>query len=274
MTAAVYPDPASRRLITASTMLGSFIVTLDTTIANVALPHIQGSVSASQEEISWVLTSYIVASAICTPLVGWFAERFGRKQVMVVSSLAFTIMSVLCGVSQTLGELVAFRLLQGVAGAALVPLTQSILLDINPPEKHSSAMSMWGLASIMGPIIGPTVGGWLTDNFSWRWVFYINLPLGLAATAGLILSMPKRKRADQVAPFDLFGFGTMGMAIGCLQLMLDRGQTKDWFSSIEICIETAGVVLFTYLSIVHMLTARRPFIEPGLFGDRNFSIGT
>lgn len=262
-------DPGTRRLITISVLAATLMTSLDTTIANVALPHIQGSVSASQEQITWVLTSYIVASAIMTPLTGWLAGRFGRRRLMVLSILGFTIASGLCGIASNLGEIVGFRLLQGICGAALVPMSQTVLLDINPPERHGQAMAVWTMGAILGPILGPVLGGWLTDNLTWRWVFYINLPVGALAFAGLSLFLSESK-INQTARLDLFGFATLGLAIGSLQLMLDRGQQLDWFSSTEICAEAASTAFFFYLFVVQTLTVRRPFIDLGLFADRNF----
>jgi DHA2 family multidrug resistance protein len=268
-----YPEPGVRRFITASVMAATVMNSLDSTIANVALPHIQGSVAASADEITWVLTSYIVAAAIFTPLTGWLAARVGRKKLMLYSIVGFTVASGLCGLASNLGEIVGFRLLQGVFGAALVPMSQAILLDINPPERHGSAMSIWSMGAILGPIIGPALGGWLTDNLTWRWVFFINLPIGLLAFLGLTFFLSETKSTARVK-LDLFGFMMLAMAIGSLQLMLDRGQTKDWFSSLEICIEGACVLFFGYLFVVHTLTARKPFIDLGLFADRNFLIGS
>jgi DHA2 family multidrug resistance protein len=268
-----YPEPGVRRFITASVMAATVMNSLDSTIANVALPHIQGSVAASADEITWVLTSYIVAAAIFTPLTGWLAGRFGRKKLMLWSIVGFTAASGLCGLASNLGEIVGFRLLQGVFGAALVPMSQAILLDINPPERHGSAMSIWSMGAILGPIIGPALGGWLTDNLTWRWVFFINLPIGALAFLGLTVFLSETKSAARVK-LDLFGFMMLALAIGSLQLMLDRGQTKDWFSSLEICIEGACVLFFGYLFVVHTLTARRPFIDLALFADRNFLIGS
>jgi len=170
-----------RGFITLSVMLATIMQALDTTIANVALPHMQGSMSATQDQISWVLTSYIVAAAIFMPLTGFLTARFGRKRIFIWSVVGFTVASMLCGAAQDLTQLVVFRLLQGVFGAFLVPLSQAVMLDINPKEKHGSAMAMWGMGVMIGPILGPMLGGWLTEHYSWRWVFYINLPLGLLA---------------------------------------------------------------------------------------------
>src|SRR3569623_2242313 len=200
-----YPDPMTLRFITLSVMAATIMNALDSTIANVALPHIQGSVSASQEEITWVLTSYIVSAAIFTPLTGRVAGRFGRKWLMLVSVVGFTLASGLCGLATGLTELVLFRILQGVFGAALVPMSQAILLDINPPERHGPAMAIWGMGAVLGPIIGPALGGWLTDNFSWRWVFYINLPVGVLAALGIWTFLHEEESGHKV-PFDIMGF--------------------------------------------------------------------
>jgi DHA2 family multidrug resistance protein len=268
-----YPEKRIRRLITASVMAATVMNSLDTTIANVALPHIQGSLSASADEISWVLTSYIVAAAIFTPLAGWLAGRIGRKRLMLGSVLGFVIASILCGAAQSFVQLVGFRLLQGMFGAALVPMSQAILLDINPPENHGSAMSIWSMGAVLGPIIGPSLGGWLTDNMNWRWVFFINVPIGLAALAGLYFFFSDERRSAG-GRFDFLGFGTLGLAIGSLQLMLDRGQTRDWFSATEICVEAGLCVLFFYMFIVHTVTAKNPFVSPALFKDRNFILSS
>jgi DHA2 family multidrug resistance protein len=262
-------DATNRGLITLSIMLATIMSSLDTTIANVALPHIQGSVSASQDQITWVLTSYIVAAAIMTPLTGWLAGRLGRKLVFMVSVAGFTAASVACGLADSLIQIVLFRLLQGVFGAALIPLSQAVLLDINPPEKHGQAMAMWGAAAILGPIMGPALGGWLTDNLSWRWVFFINLPVGIGAFTGIFLFIREHRLAEQ-RPFDFFGFATLAVAIGAFQLFLDRGQTQDWFGSVEVQIECATACLSLFLFIVQMTTAKRPFVDASLFTDGNF----
>ncbi len=273
MTEHAYPDAITRRFITGSVMAATVMNSLDATIANVALPHMRGSVSASPDQITWVLTSYIVAAAIMTPLTGWLAGRIGRKRLMQISIIGFTIASGLCGIATGLSELVGFRLLQGMFGAALVPMSQAILLDINPPERHGPAMAIWGMGAILGPIIGPTLGGWLTDHLTWRWVFYINLPVGVLAFAGLTLFLSESRDAERVR-LDFLGFALLALAIGSLQMMLDRGQQQDWFSSPEIKIECALAVLFAYMFVVHTLTAKRPFVDLALFRDRNFLFGS
>jgi DHA2 family multidrug resistance protein len=263
---------SNRRLITISVILASFLTALDQTIANVALPHIGGELSATREQISWVLTSYIVGAAIMIPLSGWLADRYGRKKILIVSVIAFTVSSALCGIAQSLGQIVLFRLLQGLAGAALVPQSQAVLLDINPPEHHGRAMAAWVMAVVFGPAVGPVLGGWLTDDYSWRWVFFINVPFGIFATLGLLNSM--RDSKTQRSRFDFFGFAMLSLAIGALQIMLDRGQLLDWFSSTEICVEAALAAAAFYLFMTHTFTSRAPFVSPGMFRDRNFAIGS
>ncbi|MBA2932612.1 DHA2 family efflux MFS transporter permease subunit [Sphingomonas sp. CGMCC 1.13654] len=268
----IIPSAGARRAITVSVMLAAMMNSLDTTIANVALPHIQGSVAASADEISWVLTSYIVAAAIVTPLTGWLADRLGRKTVLVWSIIGFTAASGLCGLATNLQEIVLFRLLQGVFGASLQPMSQATMLDMAPPGEQAQAMGLWSMAALLGPILGPTVGGWLTESFTWRWVFFINLPFGIIAALGVSAFMTSQPQAEP-RPFDLFGFGMLGLAVACLQLLLDRGQTQDWFSSTEICIYAGGILFFGYLFVVHILTAERPFLDVALFENRNYILG-
>jgi len=265
---------ANRGAITASIMLATFMQGVDTTIANVALPHMQGSLSASYDQIAWVVTSYIVAAAIMTPLTGWLAGRFGIKYVFLISVAGFTLASALCGAATSLAQLVIFRLLQGVCGAALVPLSQAVLLQINPPHRHAHAMSVWGMGVILGPIIGPALGGWLTDDYSWRWVFYINLPVGVLASIGILIFIHETRHAQREA-FDFFGFATLSVAIGALQMLLDRGELKDWFGSTEIWIEATIAGLCLYLFIVHTATATdRSFLNRDLLKDTNCVVGT
>lgn len=266
------PGDTRRSLVTLSVMLATVMQALDTTIANVALPHMQGTLGATQDQISWVLTSYIVATAICTPLVGFMAARLGRKRVFMWSVVGFTLSSMLCGAAQNLEQIVLFRLLQGVCGASLVPLSQAVLLDTYPRERHGSAMALWGVGVMVGPILGPSLGGLLTEFYSWRWVFYINLPFGLLAWFGLA-AFVQETPADKTRKFDLLGFAMLSLAIGSLQMMLDRGESLDWLSSREILLEGGLATLCFYLFIAHILTAEHPFIEPGLFKDRNFSVG-
>jgi len=261
-----------RLLITFSVMLATIMQALDTTIANVALPHMQGAMGATQDQTSWVLTSYIVAAAIAMPLTGFVAARIGRKRLFTWSVVGFTVASMLCGAAQSLDQIVIFRLLQGIFGASLVPLSQSVMLDAWPKEKHGSAMAMWGMGVMVGPILGPALGGWLTEYYSWRWVFYINIPFGGLAWLG-ISAFVSETAIDAKRKFDLLGFFLLSVAIGSLQLFLDRGQSKEWFASGEIIIEAVLAALALYLFITHIFTVKKPFIEPGIFRDKNFVVG-
>jgi DHA2 family multidrug resistance protein len=266
--------PLNRPMITLSIMLATIMQTLDSTIANVALPHMQGTLSASQDQIAWVLTAYIVASAIATPLTGWLCDRFGQKNIFLASITGFTIASALCGMSNTLAEIVAARLLQGVFGAALVPLAQVVLMQINPREKQGSAMAVWGMGVMVGPILGPTLGGWLTDSYNWRWVFFINVPIGIVTFYGMwryIRPDPGGKHAR----FDVFGFATLSIALGAFQLLLDRGQQNDWFSSTETWIEAIVAVIATTYFVAHtvMTPARLSFLDYRLLKNRNYVTG-
>jgi len=273
MATAITDNQQKNRLfITLSVMLCTIMQALDTTIANVALPHMQGAMGATQDQISWVLTSYIVASAICMPLTGFASSRLGRKRIFMWSVVGFTVASILCGAAQSLNQIIAFRLLQGIFGASLIPLSQSVLLDTYPPEKHGSAMAMWGVGVMVGPILGPSLGGILTEYYNWRWVFYINIPFGILAWLGLATFVSETK-IDNKRRFDFFGFILLSLAIGCLQMLLDRGQSQNWFSSTEILLETFVFALSFYMFIVHMLTHDRPFINPKIFQDRNFNLG-
>jgi MFS transporter, DHA2 family, multidrug resistance protein len=268
-------DPAvlrRRRLITVVVMMATIMHALDGTIANVALPSIQGSLSATQEQVSWVVTSYIVASAIMTPFAGFSATRFGLRRTLVTCVIGFTAVSMLCGAAQSLDQLVLFRALQGGFGAALVPVSQAIMMDTFPREEQGKAMAMWGVGTMIGPIVGPSLGGWLTDEFSWRWVFYVNLPVGLLCAFG-VLVLVRDSLHDRPRPFDMLGFILLAVAIGTFQLMLDRGQQLDWFDSIEIVGEAlvAGVAFTMFL--IHMLTDRQPFLSRDLFRDRNLTVG-
>jgi DHA2 family multidrug resistance protein len=245
---------------------------LDTTIANVALPYIQGSVAASQDQIAWVLTSYIVAAAIMTPPTGYLAGRFGLKRLFLVSIVGFTTASVLCGLAQSLVQIVLFRILQGLFGAALVPLSQTVLMNINPKEKQGSAIALWGVAVMAGPVLGPVLGGWLTQTYSWRFVFYINVPIGVLAFLGMSTFLSETTR-NATSKLDWFGFATLSVAIAAMQVLLDRGEELDWFGSSEIVVEAIIAVSACYLFLVHTFTSKEPFVRPSLFRDRNFTAG-
>ena len=220
----------------------------------------------------WVLTSYIVAAAIMTPPTGFLAGKFGIKRLFLVSIGGFTLASMLCGMAQSLDQIVLFRVMQGAFGAALVPLSQSLLFGIYPRERQGFAMALFGVGVMIGPVLGPVLGGWLTENYSWRYVFYINLPIGILDFVGILLFLPETPR-DPVGKLDWFGFGTLSITLGALQIMLDRGQQKDWFSSGEIVIEAIVAASAFYLFIVHTFTAEQPFVRPSLFRDRNFTAG-
>ena len=239
-----------------------------------ALPHIQGSLSASQDQISWVLTSYIVAAAIMMPLTGWLAGRFGIKYVFLLSVAGFTLASALWGSATNLTQLVIYRTLQGVCGAGLIPLSQATLLQINPIERHGQAMAVFGIGTILGPICGPVLGGWLTYDHNWRWVFYINLPVGIIAFLGAMIFMRETRHAHR-EPFDFIGFASLSLAICALQMLLDRGELKDWFGSTEIWIEAAISGVAFYLFIVHTVTTiDRSFLNRDLLKNLNFTVGT
>jgi MFS family permease len=268
-------EAAHRGMITVSIMLATVIQAIDGTIANVALPHMQGNLSASQDQITWVLTSYIVAAGIATPLTGWLTDRFGLKQVFLVSIAGFTGASVLCGVAGSLAQIVLARVLQGFLGAALVPLSQAVLLDINPRERHGTAMAMFGVGVMVGPILGPALGGYLTENFNWRWVFFINVPIGSLAFYGVGRYIRRRTPARRVS-FDLFGFTTLSLAVGALMLLLNRGEQNDWFGSTESWVEAVIVVASTAYFVTH--TALTPigksFLDLRLLKNANFVSGT
>src|SRR5476649_1016963 len=261
-----------RTLVTVFAMTATIMQALDTTIANVALPYMQGSLSASLDQINWVLTSYIVASAIMTAPIGWIADRFGRKRLFIVCTAGFTIASMLCGLAGNIGEMVAFRLLQGVFGAALVPLSQSVLLDSYSAAERGSAMAIWGIGVMLGPIMGPTLGAWLTDNYSWHWVFLINLPIGIGTVIGMLLFMEETKRHEHLR-FDWYGFLALAVGIGSLQLLLDRGEQVGWFGASEIWIEMIVSIVGFYYFFAHSLTTPEPFVRFDLFKDRNFVSG-
>ena len=268
-SAEAYESRFALIIVLMCSMAGVLMQALDTTIANVALPHMQGTLQASRDQITWVLTSYIIAAAIMTAPVGWIASRFGKKNFILIALGGFTLTSMLCGAAQTLDQMILFRLLQGAFGAALSPLSQAIMLDLYPPHKRGNIMAVWGMGVMLGPILGPTLGGYLTESFNWRWVFYVNVPFGIAAVSGIFLFFKDSPR-DSTMRFDWSGFGFLALGLGALQLMLDRGTDKAWFESTEIVVETVIAGLGLYLFLVHMLTEKNPFIPPRIFRDRNF----
>jgi len=264
-------SPSLRAMLTVCVMMATIMQALDTTIANVALPYMQGSLSTTLDQVNWVLTSYIVAAAIMTSPLGWMATRFGRKKLFIVCAGGFTVASMLCGIAQSIEQMVAFRLLQGVFGAALVPVSQAVMLDAYPPARRGSAMAIWGMGVMLGPIMGPTLGGWLTEHYSWRWVFFVNLPFGILTVLGLSAFM-KESAIRRDVPFSWFGFLTLSLGIGALQMMLDRGQDQGWFDSNEIVVELILSIVGFYFFFADAFTAKRPFVPMRMFRDWNFSV--
>jgi MFS transporter, DHA2 family, multidrug resistance protein len=268
------PSPSAvpglrRNMVTICAMTATVMQALDTTIANVALPYMQGTLSASQDQINWVLTSYIVAAAIMTAPVGWIANRFGRKRIFIVCSAGFTIASVMCGLAQDINQMVLFRLLQGVFGAALVPLSQAVMLDSYTLQERAKAMSIWGMGVMMGPIMGPSLGAWLTETYSWHWVFFVNLPFGIITVLGLVIFMDETKKNLDLR-FDWFGFAALAIGIGSLQVALDRGEQLGWLESNEIIGEFIVSAVGFYYFFAHSLTTEKPFIQFAIFKDKNF----
>jgi DHA2 family multidrug resistance protein len=261
-----------RNMVTICAMTATIMQALDTTIANVALPYMQGSLSASQDQINWVLTSYIVAAAIMTAPVAWIANRFGRKRTFIICSAGFTFASVLCGLAQDINQMVLFRLLQGMFGAALVPLSQAVMLDAYALHERAKAMSIWGMGVMMGPIMGPSLGAWLTETYSWHWVFFVNLPFGIITVLGLLTFMEETK-ADRGMRFDWFGFAALAVGIGAMQVALDRGEQLGWLESNEIIAEIIVSIIGFYYFFAHSFTTEKPFIQFAIFKDRNFISG-
>jgi DHA2 family multidrug resistance protein len=270
MNAATTAVPGLRRnMVTICAMTATIMQALDTTIANVALPYMQGTLSASQDQINWVLTSYIVAAAIMTAPVGWIANRFGRKRIFIICSGGFTIASVMCGLAQDINQMVLFRLLQGMFGAALVPLSQAVMLDSYALHERAKAMSIWGMGVMMGPIMGPSLGAWLTETYSWHWVFFVNIPFGIITVAGLMVFMDETKKNLELR-FDWFGFAALAIGIGSLQIALDRGEQLGWLESNEIIIEFIIAAAGFYYFFAHSFTTEKPFIQFAIFKDKNF----
>src|SRR5712672_1984610 len=261
-----------RNMVTICAMTATIMQALDTTIANVALPYMQGTLSASQDQINWVLTSYIVAAAIMTAPVGWIANRFGRKRIFILCSGGFTVASVLCGLAQDIEQMVLFRLMQGVFGAALVPLSQAVMLDSYALHERAKAMAIWGMGVMMGPIMGPSLGAWLTETDSWHWVFFVNLPFGIFTVLGLLIFMDETKKNLELR-FDWFGFTALAIAIGALQLALDRGEQLGWMESNEIIAEFIISAVGFYYFFAHSFTTSKPFIQFAIFKDKNFICG-
>ena len=259
---------AHRGPITLGLMLATIMSILDTTVVNVALPHMQGTLSASSGQITWVVTSYIVATAVMTPITGWLVNRIGLKVLVLIAVAAFTVASMLCGIAANMEQMVAFRALQGIASAPIAPICQAVLLNINPPERYGRATALFMMGNVVAPVAGPIVGAWLTESLSWRWCFYINLPAGICSMLLLSTFMPRA--AHQARQFDFLGFGSLALGIAAFQLMLDRGPSQDWFGSREICTEAALAAGGFWVFFAHTLTAKRPLFDPRLARDRNF----
>ena len=257
-----------RGVLMVAVMLVSIIQILDVTIATVALPHMRSSLGASQDTISWVLTSFIIASVMATPVVGWLSDRLGSRRVFLWSVAGFVGSSMLCGAAHSLAEIVIFRIVQGICAAFIGPMTQTIVLDINPPSKHSSAMTLWGMVVMVAPICGPMVGGLLTDTLNWRWVFYINLPIGIPTFLVFLWLLPSRPIVPR--KLDRFGFCIAAIGLGTLQLLLDRGQQQDWLQSREIVIELIIALSAMWMYVVHSATTRNPLFPGALFKSPNF----
>ncbi len=261
-------------IIAISVMFATFMEVLDTTVVNVSLPHIAGSLSATIDEATWVLTSYLVANAIILPMTGWLASVFGRKNLLMASVVGFTASSFLCGLAPTLGSLILFRILQGATGGALQPLSQAVLLEAFPPRERGKAMAFWGQGIVVAPILGPVLGGWLTDNYSWRWVFYINIPVGIASivmTYLFIFDPPYIRQAKRRV--DYWGLGMLAVGIGALQYVLDKGQEDDWFSSHTITTLTVIAAVTLTALIIHELTVEDPVVDLRVFKARSFAVG-
>lgn len=266
---AAYPVK-NKGLLTLAVMGATIIQILDSTIANVAIPHMQTSLGATMDTITWVLTSYIVASAVAMPITGWLADRIGSRNLFLGAVAGFILASMLCGIATSLTEMVAFRVFQGVCAAFIGPLSQTIMLDINKPSETPRAMSIWGMGIMIAPILGPMIGGWLTENYNWRWVFYINLPIGIPTLAILWWLLPSRPINRR--ELDRFGFAMLAIGLATLQLLLDRGQQEDWLQSWEIIIELLVVVAALWMFAMHQVTTDRPMFERLLITDRNFFI--
>ena len=263
-------------MVAVSVMLATFMVVLDSSVANVALPHIAGNLSASTNESTWVLTSYLVSNAVMLPTAGWISRRIGRKRLLILSILLFTAASLLCGMALNMPMLIVARILQGLGGGGMQPLAQSILLESFPPRQHGTAMAVFGVGVVVAPVIGPTLGGWITDSYSWRWIFYINLPIGLLALfmVNLFIEDPPYLRHAFRGAIDYLGFGLMALWLGTLQLVLDKGQEADWFAAPWVRWTAAVSVLALVGFIVRELTDHEPIVQLRVFLDRNFAMGT
>ncbi|MEP7005010.1 MAG: DHA2 family efflux MFS transporter permease subunit [Sphingomonas bacterium] len=253
-------------------VLGAMVMQiLDTTIANVALPYMRTSLGASPDTVTWILTSYIVATAVALPATGWLSEKLGSRNLFLLAVGGFILASMLCGVATSLVEMVLFRVFQGLCAAFIGPLSQTAMLDINPPSQQAKAMSVWGMGIMVGPIMGPVIGGLLTDSLNWRWCFYVNVPVGALTFAIMWFLLPSRPKARK--QFDYWGYAFLAMAVTAFQLMLDRGQGQDWFDSWEVVGEGLAAIAFGWMAVVHLATARKPLFDRHMFRDRNLMAG-
>ena len=262
-------------LIAIAVMSSTFMEVLDTTVVNVSLPHIAGNLSASTDEATWTLTSYLVANAIILPMTGWLAGRFGRKRLLMMAVTGFTVASFFCGLAPSLGFLIVFRIIQGACGGGLQPLSQAVLLESFPPEKRGQAMAFWALGIVVAPMLGPVAGGWLTDNYSWRWVFYINVPIGVIAillTQAFVFDPPYLRR--EKTGIDYWGIGLLVVGMGSLQIMLDKGQEEDWFGSHLIITLLVLTIIGLGALIIRELTTDHPIIDLSVFKYRSYAVGT
>lgn len=257
-------------LLMLGVMIAALLQILDSTIANVAVPHMQTSLGANADTINWVLTSYIVAAAVAMPITGWLAERVGTRRLFIWSVAGFILSSMLCGMAQNMTSMVIFRAMQGITGSFISPLSQAAMIDSAKPSRQPQMMSLWGMSVMIGPILGPILGGWLTEEWNWRWVFYVNLPLGIVSLVILIAELPDRAKSER--RFDLIGFGLVALALGSLQLMLDRGNHVDWFESVEIWIYTAVTVSAAWVGVLHLTSTPDPLFRRELFANPNFAI--
>jgi len=270
----IEPKHVNPWLIAVSVMFATFMEVLDTTVVNVSLPHIAGSLSATIDEATWALTSYLVANAIILPMTGWLASMFGRKRLLMLSVVGFTASSFLCGLAPTLSTLIVFRIMQGATGGALQPLSQAVLLEAFPPQDRGKAMGFWALGIVVAPILGPVLGGWLTDNYSWRWVFYINIPVGIASIVmtKLYIFDPPYLRAES-RTVDYWGIGMLVVGIGALQIVLDKGQQEDWFES-NLIVALAVISAVTLVALVwHELTSDNPIVDLRVLKERSYAVG-
>jgi MFS transporter, DHA2 family, multidrug resistance protein len=270
------PQDVNKWLITIAVMAGTFMEIVDTTVVNVALPHIAGSLASSVDETTWILTAYLVSNAVVLPITGWLAALFGRKRFLMLCITLFTVSSMLCGMATNLGELIIFRVIQGVGGGALQPISQAILLETFPVEERGMAMALWGIGVIIAPIVGPVMGGWVTDNLTWRWAFYINLPIGIVSLllTYLFVFDPAYIRSQRAGSIDYWGLGLLVVGLGALQVVLDKGERDDWFSSAFIT--RLAIIAFVALAVLiyHELKTRHPVVDLRLFKERNYASGT